>query len=193
MPSNQPRKAKTLKPKTEETALETQPKAEKHKSAPNALVRLGARYSEPDWMVRWLNAAADAEDMADACEKSGKTITDYLKARIADPEFDAACLVFDQIVELRIIDTIRRQAEEGTVPAQGMYFKSVRRPSFGPDFASWNALPPPPAPSTPMPVEVADAMIKAGLEAFEKLNRPSELDPHLLDDRPQLSGPADTE
>jgi hypothetical protein len=185
MSSNQSGKTKTRKAKTEETALETLPKVELLNSRPDALINPGVPYSK-EWKDNWLKAAADAEDMAEACAKAKTTITDYLLARTADLEFDAACLVFDQIVDLRITDTVRRQAAEGTVPAQGVYFKSVRRPAFAPGFASWKKPEPEPElpPPIPMPARVADAMVKAGLAEFEMMNRPPELSPN-----PQLPKP----
>lgn len=190
MPSNRPRNTKTPPPKPEETPP-APPEAKPIKPRPDALLNPQEPYPRA-WKDRWLNVAADAMDMAEACANAETTITDYLLARAGDPEFDAACLIFDQIMELRIVDTVRRQAADGTVPAQGVYYKSVRRPSFRPPFRSWYEEPEPvvPEPEIPMPAQVADAMIKAGLEEFERMNRASELSASPPAELHQLPGPA---
>jgi hypothetical protein len=122
-------------------------------------------------MPKWLEAAARMSSIAETCEKMDPplSITEYLKARADDPEFDAACLVFDQVIELRIIENIRLSSEKGDARAQALYFRDARRPSFTPGFASWHAAPTPPPPpaSNPLSAEVAAAMIEAGLTKYE--------------------------
>lgn len=122
-------------------------------------------------MSQWLDAASQSSSIAEACGKMEPpvTITEYLKARAADPEFDAACLVFDQVIELRIIENIRLASENGDARAQALYFRDARRPSFLPGFASWHAAPsPPPTPAVnSFSAEVAAAMIEAGLNEYE--------------------------
>ena len=123
------------------------------------------------WMQHWLSVAAGATDVSEVCEKSQTSIADYLEGRMVDREFDAACRIFEQVVELRIIENIRGQAAKGDLRAQALYFKVVRRPAFTPDFGSWHALPSPPPSDPPMAPEVADAMIVAGLAAYESLQQ----------------------
>jgi len=122
-------------------------------------------------MPEWLDAASRTSGTAETCEqmKPQLPMTEYMKGRAGDSAFDAACLVFDQIMELKIIDKIRESSLDGDARAQALYFRDARRPSFTPDFASWRApLPPPPPPATnPLSAEVAAAMIEAGLTKYE--------------------------
>ena len=124
-------------------------------------------------MQKWLIVAAGATDVSEVCEKSQTSIADYLEGRMVDREFDAACRIVEQVVELRIIENVRGQAVKGDLRAQALYFKVVRRPAFTPDFASWHTPPPLPPPGDPISAEVADAMLIAGLAAYESLQQAS--------------------
>ena len=53
-------------------------------------------------------------DAIEACKVSQTPMVDYLEGRKVDPKFDEACRIFEQIVELRIIENIRGQAVRGT-------------------------------------------------------------------------------
>ena len=87
-------------------------------------------------MIKWLKAAAEATSVAQACKNSDTMIAEYFQGRVVDSEFDAACRIFDQIVELRIVEKVRQQAQSRRGPRRKLVFRLVRRPAFGPDFPS---------------------------------------------------------
>jgi hypothetical protein len=173
MPSKNPRNTKTQTTAPTATApTETTALVDKEKRSRKPLGPKNALYSAV-WMVKWLTAAADATSAIDVCEECERTMAEYLEGRLDDSEFDSSCRIFDQIVELRIIDKVRGEAAKGDIRAQALYFKAVRRPAFAPAFISWSALPPPPPANTPLPAAVADAMVEAGLAAYERLQLPA--------------------
>ena len=131
-----------------------------------------AACSQP-WMENWLRAAAGSNSVVETCNNAGVSLAQYLEGRRTDLAFDTGCRVFDQIVDLTIVESVRHHAIHGDPRAQGLYFKTVRAPSFAPPFAirSSTHLPAPPAPPTStqaLPPSVADAMIRAGLAELER-------------------------
>lgn len=121
-------------------------------------------FSEP-WMVRWLEAAGESLSIQEACRQSGVGLAQFLVARQQDPHFDQAALIFDQIVDLVIRDSVRQAALDGDSRAQQLYFSKVFLPAFLPGFASWAAPARRPEPRKPLPPEVARAVIEAALAA----------------------------
>jgi hypothetical protein len=140
---------------------------------------------EEKWKRHWLKAAEVATGSLQICEHLGTTLAEYFRRRKADPKFDAECLLFDQLIELRIIENIRQQSQSGEIRAQGLNFKNARRAAFDPGFPSWNPAPRPDAPVGSMPSEIAAAMIKAGLDAAAKYKNPP-----LPDDPPPTPEPS---
>lgn len=176
---------KTRKNKTQETKpAEAAPTARPRGKKPKLLGPKDAVYAEK-WMYDWLEVAGDFENQKtsaiDVCDEINKSVAEYIQARVVDPLFDASCLIFDQVIDQIIHYAICKESAGGEPRAQGLYYKEVRRPAFDPGFASWNAPPPPPPAITPLAPGVADAMIKAGLEAYELLNRPETAGPKAED------------
>jgi hypothetical protein len=106
-----------------------------------------------------------------ACLARGITLEEYAQARLTDEAFDAAALMADQILDLRIMDQVRKAAQqEGGLASQTLYFRAGRMEAVQPPFPS--LLRPRPRPglaeAPTLPPEVAAAIIKAGLEAHEK-------------------------
>jgi len=169
MPSNKSRKTAT----EEMTPSEPEaPKTRGRKSTNGPLLSEDAKAALDEWMRKWLAAAEVAETVDDVCEESSTPMSLYIHGRLGNTSFDDACLLLEQIMELRIRSKISRASLEGDARAQGLYFKEVSRPSFAPAFPSWNAPPPPAIDETPLPAQVAAAMIAAGLAAYEELPPP---------------------
>jgi hypothetical protein len=131
------------------------------------------RYSQP-WMKPWLEAAAGAQSVLEACRHVGISLAAYLVARRDDRAFDEAALVVDQVLDLMIQEATRLAALDGNVSAQRLYYDKVRRPAFLPPFASWSK----PARAyepyeDPLPPHVAAAMLAAGRAALAQDPPPS--------------------
>jgi hypothetical protein len=120
-------------------------------------------------MVPWLEAAAASLSVREACRRAGIGLAQYLIGRQNDLAFDRAALIFDQIVDLMIQESVRSAALDGDPQATRIYFGKVRLPAFLPGFASWAApaRTPPELADEPLPPHVADAMIAAGMEAMK--------------------------
>ena len=196
MPSNHPSK-RTRKSKTQTQEPPPPTVADAAPTATAAVRPLQALKSddpqyEAKWQRIWLRHVEKATSIEQVCEDLGTTIAEYRHQRAKDKDFDGLCLVFDQIVELRIIDTLRKQAQAGETRAQGLYFKTVRRAAFDPGFPSWNALPSTEqsAPQGNLSAEIADAMIAAGLEAHARSKRPPDETPKESSDPNSTDSPA---
>ena len=55
-------------------------------------------------------------------------MSEYFDGRIADSQFDASCQILDQIVELRIIEKIRRRGGDGRQPIAKDVFQGSATP-----------------------------------------------------------------
>ena len=95
-------------------------------------------FSQP-WMARWLEQAAESNRATEICKKVGISMSDYLLGRSRDAAFDLGCLVFEQIQDLQIRESVRIHAIDGDARAVNAYFRWVRLPCFVPEFASWKA------------------------------------------------------
>ena len=120
-------------------------------------------------MVPWLEAAASSMSVEEACRRVGVSVAQYLLARRNDQAFDEGALVFDQIVDLMIREVVRQGALAGDPAMTRIYLSKIALPAFTVPFASWRRRPkPPPENVEPLPPHVADAMIRAALEAVER-------------------------
>jgi hypothetical protein len=190
MPSNHPSK-RTRKSKTQ---AQEPPPPTVADAAPAATAALQALKSDDSqfWEEIWLKHVEKAADIAQFCGLLGTTVAEYRHRRLTDKDFDGQCLIFDQLIDMRIIDTLRKQAQAGETRAQGLYFKTVRRAAFDPGFPSWNALPSTEqsAPQGNLSAEIADAMIAAGLEAHARSKRPPDETPKESSDPNSTDSPA---
>lgn len=131
------------------------------------------------WMAGWVEAAAAAHSVKEACDAVGVSLADYHRGRLEDPAFDAAALVFDQVLDLLVLSSVRNAAIGGDARAQVLYYGQARLPAFVPAFPSWSAPESPGAragtrrrgdepaadPEPMIDPRVAEAMVAAGLEA----------------------------
>ena len=107
-----------------------------------------------------------------ACEARGVSLEEYAKARLTNTEFDEAAMLADQVLDLRVVDQVRKAAQrEGELASQTLYFRAVRTEASQSAFPSVLRGRPGLAEAPALPPEVASAMIRAGLEAHEKLRR----------------------
>jgi hypothetical protein len=125
------------------------------------------------WMQKWLQAAAGVQSVPAACEAAGISMSKYIQGRLDDLDFDRAALVFDQVIDLMILTSVRHHSIDGDPRAQALYYSKARLPAFVPAFPSWQS----PAPADPAgaaptidPI-IAEAMINAGLELAERGGR----------------------
>lgn len=144
--------------------------------------RFPTKYSQ-SWMDLWVNAAATIHSLKDLNTAAGVTMWDYHQGRMLDPDFDAAALILDQIVDLQVLSSVRDKAMDGDSRAQVLYYTRARLPAFHPAFPTWLA------PSrysddddsggaaamaaivTPIEPRLAEIMTAAGLRALEKRPR----------------------
>jgi hypothetical protein len=131
--------------------------------------------TEP-WMRRWAEAAAASGNVEDACVKAGVTYSAYAAARRRDATFDDLCRVHDQVLDLRIADSLRAHAlKKGDARHQSLYFNRVRALLLpDPDAASADDL---------ISSAMAEAMVRAGLLAGA--TRPATARPSLSPSRPK--------
>lgn len=107
-----------------------------------------------------------------ACEARGVSLEEYARARLTDPAFDEAAQMADQVLDLRVVDQVRKAAQqEGGLASQTLYFRAVRTEASQAAFPSLLRGRPGLAEAPALPPEVASAIIRAGLEAHEKLQR----------------------
>jgi hypothetical protein len=125
-------------------------------------------YSQP-WMRGWVEKAAGTLSVEDACRAVGVSEMDYHKGRLNDLAFDQAAQVFDQVLDMKILGSVRTKAIGGDLQAQALYYSKARLPAFIPAFPSWQSSAPARRnkedPAQAIDPEVAEAMIRAGLEA----------------------------
>lgn len=139
--------------------------------------RFPTKFSQP-WMMDWVNAAAVTQSLKMLNEAVGITMWDYHQGRMLDPDFDAAALIYDQILDLIVLSSVRDNAIEGDARAQVLYFARVRIPAFCPAFPSWLApkrrrddddnSATTSAMVTPIEPRLAEIMVDAGLRALRK-------------------------
>lgn len=110
-----------------------------------------------------------------ACEARGVSLGEYAQARLTNPAFDEAAMMADQVLDLRVVDQVRKAAQrEGELASQTLYFRAVRTEASQAAFPSLLRGRPGLADAPALPPEVASAIIRAGLEAHEKLQRGGE-------------------
>jgi hypothetical protein len=151
------------KPKTKATKTTAKPKTptqENLQPSPPAPSRaFDALVLSQDWMKRWMDVALVTENPEDACRQLGVSIADFTAARANDPEFDSLCRKYENIIDVKIMNTLCASAMKGEAHALALYYKQVRAMMIdGAAKTSDQALPP----------SVVEAMIRAGLEAKEK-------------------------
>jgi hypothetical protein len=151
------------KPKTKATKATAKPKTPTQENSslpPPAPSRaFDALVLSQDWMKRWIDAALVTENSEDACRQIGVSIADFAAARADDPAFDALCRKYESIVDVKIMNILCANAMKGEAHALALYYKQVRALMFdGGAKTSDQSL----------PASVAEAMIRAGLEAKEK-------------------------
>jgi hypothetical protein len=170
MPSTNQNRKKPRTQTAKPTKPDDDPAAKPTKSSDDPADKIGppgAVYPHK-WMERWLNAAPQYMDVIETCEKTRTSLVKYFNGRVESAVFDASCRIYEQIIDLKILERIRSESTAANSAALGLYFKQVRLPAFMPSFPSWVA-PPPEPPKTRMPKEITDAMLRAGLEAHEQL------------------------
>lgn len=113
--------------------------------------------SEP-WMLPWAEAAVDIGSTTDACARVGISIADFAKARSRDSVFDSLCRIYEEVVDLKIRDTLCSGAIKGEARFLSLYFGRVRELLFESVNANKTS-------DTAIPAAVAEAMIRAGLAA----------------------------
>lgn len=107
-----------------------------------------------------------------ACAKSGMSLEAYTRARLTNEAFDEAALMADQVLDLRVVDQVRKAAQqEGGLASQTLYFRAVRTEAVQAPFPSLRRARPGLDDAPALPPEVAAAIIKAGLEAHEKVQQ----------------------
>jgi hypothetical protein len=108
------------------------------KRARRAAVWPAVKHSRP-WMDGWLEAAATSQSVEQANTAVNINMFDYHCGRMEDPGFDAAALIFDQILDQLVLFSVRDAAIRGDVKAQLLYYNKARLPAFVPGFSSWRA------------------------------------------------------
>ncbi len=106
------------------------------------------------WMRPWAEIAVATSSMSDACAKVGVSIADFAAARGRDSVFDSLCRVTEELVDLRIMDTLCCGAIRGEARFLALYFGRGRDLLFDTGVK--------PADTT-ISASVAEAMIRAGL------------------------------
>lgn len=112
-------------------------------------------------MAPWIKAVETCDTIRQACDRVEVSLAAFQRARLADPEFDDACRIYDQIADLKITESLRIKALEGNVAAMNLYFRRVRVLVFGPDEPGHA-----PAGNIFSPV-VAAIMLRASLDQLE--------------------------
>ena len=111
------------------------------------------------WMKLWIEAALITENSADACRKIGVSIADFAAARSSDPAFDALCRMYEQVVDVKIMDALCSHAMKGEAHALALYYKQVRTLMIAGGAKASDQM---------LSASVVEAMIRAGLEAEGK-------------------------
>lgn len=83
------------------------------------------------WMSRWIESVTRLHSIVEACEATQVHVIDICEARQTDPEFEDACRIHDEVVDLVITDAVRTQAIHGDIRSQVLYFSQVRSLVFG--------------------------------------------------------------
>ncbi|MCU1376838.1 MAG: hypothetical protein JWO68_4124 [Actinomycetia bacterium] len=112
--------------------------------------------SEP-WMIPWAAAATATGNIEAACQTAGVSLSVFTEARGRDAAFDEICRTHDQIVDLKITESLRSHAMNGDVRFQSLYYTRVRDRLLGRAGAE-------PADAY-VSASMAEAMIGAGLLA----------------------------
>ncbi len=133
-------------------------------------------FSQP-WMARWLEQAAESNRATEICKKVGISMSDYLLGRSRDAAFDLGCLVFEQIQDLQIRESVRIHAIDGDARAVNAYFRWVRLPCFVPEFASWKARSADETNAESPHPEIAEAAMEAALRKSAELEDRGEIPP----------------
>jgi hypothetical protein len=131
-------------------------------------------------MKPWIDAAAAAQSVEDANTEAKISMFDYHRGRIADPAFDAAALIFDQVLDQRVLFSVRDKAIKGDAKAQVLYYGKARLPAFVPGFPSWreaNRRDTGDGEARTIDPRVAEAMVAAGIKAAEEAERVAEPSP----------------
>ncbi len=133
---------------------------------------------ETYWMKRWVDAAAKAQSVEDVNIAAGINMFDYHHGRLDDPGFDAAALVFDQILDQLVLFSVRNAAIKGDGKAQVLYYGKVRVPAFVPGFPSWRAAE---AEAEAKQVRAEEAKAQARAKARAKPRDDEDGDPPAMD------------
>jgi hypothetical protein len=124
------------------------------------------------WMKPWIEAALITENSADACRQIGVSIADFTAARGSDHAFDALCRVYEEIVDVKIMNTLCSHAMRGEAHALALYYKQVRTLMIAGGAKASDQM---------LSASVVEAMIHAGLEAE---GRPPALKPSQAKHKP---------
>lgn len=97
--------------------------------------------SQP-WMIPWIEAASRCLSIVGACDATGVSLLDVHEARKVDPKFNMCCQIYDRVVDLTIIDSVRSSASGGEIRSQMLYFSQVRSLVFKDHTDAMAILPP---------------------------------------------------
>ena len=111
------------------------------------------------WMKPWMDAALITENFADACQQIGVSIADFTIARAGDPTFDSVCRTYENVVDVKIMNTLCAHAMRGEAHALALYYKQVRALMIDGGAKTSDQT---------LSASVVEAMIHAGLQAQEK-------------------------
>jgi hypothetical protein len=112
-----------------------------------------------DWMKPWIEAAVISGNSADACRQIGVSIADFTAARGSDHAFDSLCRTHEEIVDVKIMNTLCSHAMKGEAHALALYYKQVRTLMIEGGAKTSDQM---------LSASVVEAMISAGLEAKGK-------------------------
>lgn len=124
--------------------------------APSPLARPGREFSAP-WMGPWVEVATRTASLEAACLEAGVSLGEVLEGRLADRAFDEACRLQALVADLKITEALRANAMKGEPRAQALYFGRVRDLVLSDEPEGF---------ASAFTAEVAEAMVRAGLEAL---------------------------